>query len=231
MYVDPRAGNVQFLPLCDAFINGMAKANGHSKATYRSNFANPAVRRLLEGRSVLEAARMDAEVKTLLNSTLGRSPVRQRGPRRGPPRASQHQPGTRARQHRNHVAFLHPRLSQRRAAHIGALMNTRWAGRRRHRAVTPAQPEGPAGAPHPAPPSHAGNNGKAVTHAIARTFRYLPRYRRDMLNLSMGRHLPQIWCGQKCEGLRWQRARRSEAWSLMTRCRHQKLMSAGSTRP
>ena len=72
MFVDPRAGMVEFLPLCDAFINGLAKANGHSKATYRSNFANPAVRRLLSGRSVLEVARMDAEVKVLLNSTLGR---------------------------------------------------------------------------------------------------------------------------------------------------------------
>jgi Phage integrase family len=72
MFVDPRAGMVEFLPLCDVFIDGLAKANGHSKATYRSNFANPAVRRLLSGRSVLEVARMDGEVKTLLNSTLGR---------------------------------------------------------------------------------------------------------------------------------------------------------------
>ena len=43
-----------------------------SKATYRSNFANPAVTKLLQGKSVLEVARMDAEVKHLLNTTLGR---------------------------------------------------------------------------------------------------------------------------------------------------------------
>jgi hypothetical protein len=71
MFVDPRAGIAAFLPLCDAFIAGMAKANAKSKATYRSNFANPAVGKLLAGRSVLEAAKMDAEVKTLLNVTLG----------------------------------------------------------------------------------------------------------------------------------------------------------------
>ncbi len=71
MFVDPRAGIVEFLPLCDAYIEGMAKANAKSKDTYRSNFANPAVTKLLQGRSVLEVARMDAEVKTLLNKTLG----------------------------------------------------------------------------------------------------------------------------------------------------------------
>jgi hypothetical protein len=71
MFTDPRAGIVEFLPLCDTYIEGMAKANAKSKATYRSNFANPAVRRLLQGRSVLEVARMDADVKTLLNKTLG----------------------------------------------------------------------------------------------------------------------------------------------------------------
>ena len=71
MFVDPRAGIVEFLPLCDAYIEGMAKANAKSKATYRSNFGNPAVTKLLQGRSVLEVARMDAEVKTLLNKTLG----------------------------------------------------------------------------------------------------------------------------------------------------------------
>jgi hypothetical protein len=71
MFTDPRAGIVAFLPLCDAYIEGMAKANAKSKATYRSNFANPAVRTLLDGKSVLDAARMDAEVKTLLNVTLG----------------------------------------------------------------------------------------------------------------------------------------------------------------
>jgi hypothetical protein len=72
MFTDPRAGIVAFLPLCDIYIEQMAKANGKSKQTYRRNFANPAVTRLLQGRSVLEVARMDAEVMTLLNTTLGR---------------------------------------------------------------------------------------------------------------------------------------------------------------
>jgi integrase len=71
MFVDPRAGIVQFLPLCDTYIEGVAKANAKSKATYRSNFANPAVTKVLQGKSVLDVARMDAEVKTLLNKTLG----------------------------------------------------------------------------------------------------------------------------------------------------------------
>jgi len=71
MFTDPRAGIVAFLPLCDAYIDGMAKANAKSKATYRSNFANPAVTKVLQGRSVLDVAKMDAEVKTLLNKTLG----------------------------------------------------------------------------------------------------------------------------------------------------------------
>jgi hypothetical protein len=71
MFVDPRAGIVEFLPLCNAYIDGMAKANANSKATYRSNFRNPAVVKVLQGRSVLEVARMDAEVKHLLNKTLG----------------------------------------------------------------------------------------------------------------------------------------------------------------
>jgi integrase len=71
MFTDPRAGIVKFLPLCDIYIEGMAKANGKSKSTYRSNFGNPEVGKLLQGRSVLEVAKMDAEVKTLLNKTLG----------------------------------------------------------------------------------------------------------------------------------------------------------------
>jgi len=71
MFVDPRAGIVEFLPLCDTYIEGMAKANAKSKSTYRSNFANPAVTKVLQGKSVLDVARMDAEVKTLLNKTLG----------------------------------------------------------------------------------------------------------------------------------------------------------------
>jgi hypothetical protein len=63
MFTDPRAGIVEFLPLCDAYIEGMAKANAKSKDTYRSNFANPAVTRLLQGKSVLEVARMDGRGK------------------------------------------------------------------------------------------------------------------------------------------------------------------------
>jgi hypothetical protein len=71
MFVDPRAGAVEFLPLCEAYIGGMVKASEHSKATYRSNFGHPAVTRLLGGRSVLEVACMDGEAMTLLNKTLG----------------------------------------------------------------------------------------------------------------------------------------------------------------
>jgi integrase len=71
MFVDPRAGIVGFLPLCDTYIEGMAKANAKSKATYRSNYGNPAVRKVLQDKSVLDVAKMDAEIKTLLNKTLG----------------------------------------------------------------------------------------------------------------------------------------------------------------
>jgi hypothetical protein len=71
MFTDPRAGIIAFLPLCHAYIEGMARANAKSKATYRSNFANPAVTSLLQGKSVVDLARLDAEVKTLLNKTLG----------------------------------------------------------------------------------------------------------------------------------------------------------------
>ena len=71
MFTDPRAGIVEFLPLCGAYIDGMARAGARTKAIYRSNFANPTVTRLLKSRSVLEVARMDAEVKELLNVTLG----------------------------------------------------------------------------------------------------------------------------------------------------------------
>jgi hypothetical protein len=71
MFVDPRAGIVEFLPLCDTYIEGMAKAGARSRAIYRSNFGNPAVTKVLQGKSVLDVARMDAEVKTLLNKTLG----------------------------------------------------------------------------------------------------------------------------------------------------------------
>jgi hypothetical protein len=72
MFTDPRAGIVPSLPLCDLYIEGMAKAGTRTKEIYRSNFANPAVTRLLRGRSVLEVARMDAEVKQLLNVDLGK---------------------------------------------------------------------------------------------------------------------------------------------------------------
>ena len=50
------------------------KGQHADEAIHRSNFANPAVTRLLEGKSVLEVARMDAEVKQLLNITLERVP-------------------------------------------------------------------------------------------------------------------------------------------------------------
>jgi len=71
MFTDPRAGMTRFLPLAEVFIGQMARASANSKATYRSNFANPAVQDLLRDRTVVDVARMDAEVKTLLNVTLG----------------------------------------------------------------------------------------------------------------------------------------------------------------
>jgi len=71
LFVDPKAGSTPFAPLCDRYIAGMAKANAASKATYRSNFANPEVTKLLAGKSVADVAVMDDEVKTLLNVTLG----------------------------------------------------------------------------------------------------------------------------------------------------------------
>lgn len=54
MFTDPRAGIVDFLPLCAAYIDCMARAGARTKAINRSNFANPAVAKLLRGRSVLE---------------------------------------------------------------------------------------------------------------------------------------------------------------------------------
>jgi hypothetical protein len=57
--------------LCGPFIEKIARARPSTKATYRSNFSNPAVTRLLQGKSVLEVARMDDEVKHLLNTTVG----------------------------------------------------------------------------------------------------------------------------------------------------------------
>jgi hypothetical protein len=40
MFTDPRAGIVEFLPLCGAYIDGMVRAGARTKAIYRSNFAN-----------------------------------------------------------------------------------------------------------------------------------------------------------------------------------------------
>ena len=71
MFTDPRAGIAKFLPLADLYIEGMARASAKSKATYHSNFANPAVTRLLRDRTVVDVAKMDTEVKVLLNTTLG----------------------------------------------------------------------------------------------------------------------------------------------------------------
>jgi hypothetical protein len=71
MFTDPKAGNRLFLPECEKFISGLARARESSKATYRRNFANPAVTKLLTGKSVLDVARMNDEVKTLVNVTLG----------------------------------------------------------------------------------------------------------------------------------------------------------------
>jgi hypothetical protein len=72
MFTDPRAGMTRFLPLAEVFIEQMARASATSKATYRSNFANPAVTALLRDRTVVDVAKMDAEVKVLLNKTLGK---------------------------------------------------------------------------------------------------------------------------------------------------------------
>ena len=71
MFTDPRAGMTRFLPLAEVFIGQMARASAASKATYRSNFANPAVQDLLRDRTVVDVAKMDAEVRVLLNTTLG----------------------------------------------------------------------------------------------------------------------------------------------------------------
>jgi integrase len=71
LFVDPKAGSTPFAPLCDRYISGMAKANAASKATYRSNFANPEITKILTGKTVADVAVMDDEVKTLLNVTLG----------------------------------------------------------------------------------------------------------------------------------------------------------------
>ncbi len=71
MFTDPRAGLARFLPLCGPYIGKIARASASTKATYRSNFNNPAVTKLLQDRSVAEVARMDDEVTTLLNVTLG----------------------------------------------------------------------------------------------------------------------------------------------------------------
>jgi hypothetical protein len=72
LFTDPKAGNAVFLPLCDQFIGKMGKAGETSKRSYRSNFRNPEVTRLLQGKSVIQVAVMDEEVAHLLNVTLGR---------------------------------------------------------------------------------------------------------------------------------------------------------------
>jgi hypothetical protein len=41
MFVDPRAGMADFLPLCGKFIAGLSKPGQRTKAIYRSNFGNP----------------------------------------------------------------------------------------------------------------------------------------------------------------------------------------------
>jgi hypothetical protein len=104
MFTDPRAGIVEFLPLCDAYIEGMAKANAKSKATYGSNFADPAVAKLLQGRSVLDVAKMDAEVKTLLNKTLGSYSDDYRGNVRRPVRLRRTRAENQARKGEVHTA-------------------------------------------------------------------------------------------------------------------------------
>jgi hypothetical protein len=53
-------------------------------------------------------------------------PVRQRGPRRQPARASQHQPGTRPRFGGDHAPLLHSRQQANAEQRIGAMMNARW---------------------------------------------------------------------------------------------------------
>ena len=71
MFTDPRAGMTRFLPLAEAYIDQMARAGATSRATYRSNFAHPAVTALLRDRTLVDVAKMDTEVKVLLNQTLG----------------------------------------------------------------------------------------------------------------------------------------------------------------
>jgi len=79
LFTDPRAGNVEFLPLCGKYIDDLGKAGPASKANYRSNLRHPEVVKLLAGRSVLEVARMDAEVRELLNGKLARLSDKYRG--------------------------------------------------------------------------------------------------------------------------------------------------------
>jgi hypothetical protein len=70
LFVDPAAGNRPFLPECVKFIDGLAKAKPASKALYKSNFGNRAVTKLLEGVTVIQAARMHDDFNTLLNVTI-----------------------------------------------------------------------------------------------------------------------------------------------------------------
>src|ERR1039457_3772554 len=48
MFVDHSAGFGEFQQPCDTYIEGMAMANAKSRATYRSNFAIPAVTKVLQ---------------------------------------------------------------------------------------------------------------------------------------------------------------------------------------
>ena len=70
IFTDPRAGIVPFLPLCDAYIDGMAKA-GAVEGDLPQQLRQPRRDQAAGGRTVLEVARMDAEVKQLLNVALG----------------------------------------------------------------------------------------------------------------------------------------------------------------
>ncbi len=55
LFVDPAAGNRPFAPECIKFVDGLAKAKAASKATYKGNFGNRAVTKLLEGVSVIRS--------------------------------------------------------------------------------------------------------------------------------------------------------------------------------
>ena len=58
--------------MCGKYVDGLSKPAGQTKKVYRSNFANPAVQALFEGKTVIDAVVMDHEVTGLLNGPLGR---------------------------------------------------------------------------------------------------------------------------------------------------------------